>query len=247
MARKKTLEYETTAFGRMISKLEKERGYSEQYVIDHVVDSLKIPIINDLQVYGSYKSGKRKSPRDFPTVLQAFANFYGVTTDYLLELEETPNHQVKSVQDSTGLSEMAVRSILELNKNHPDVMKMLDIILTGFSAENSTYLVSLYNQIYSDYKDKINNDTSSSYNYEKLEQRLLKTQSLYGFLSDIVQNSMSDIFDKQILQEEDENNYYHSQDYYQQNYDVLTAPPIAEVQIEHEDGTIEILKPESIN
>lgn len=58
---------------------------------------------------------------------------------------------------------------------------------------------------------------------------------------------MSDIFDKQILQEEEENNYFHSQDYYQQNYDVLTASHIAEVQIEHEDGTIEILKPESIN
>lgn len=247
MARKKTLAYETTAFGRRINKLEKERGYSEQYVIDHVVDSLGIPVINDLQVYGSYKSGKRKSPRDFPTVLQAFSNFYGVTTDYLLELEDTPNHQVQSVQDATGLSEMAVRSILQLNKGYPDIMKMLDIILTCLSDENSTHLINLYNQIYNDYKDLIYNDTSSAYNYEKMEQRLLKTQSLYGFLSDIVQKGMSDTFDKLILQEEEENNYYHSQDYYQENHDVLTAPPVTEVQIEHKDGTIERLKPESIN
>ena len=133
MGRKKTLDYEQTAFGERISQLQQDRGYTNSEVMEGVVDEYGNELILDEQVYNSYKSGKRKSPRDFPTLLQAFANFYNVTTDYLLKVEDTENHQVKAITDVTGLSDCCIKS-------HIDMKAADGTIVVGWLASQTDML-----------------------------------------------------------------------------------------------------------
>lgn len=212
MGRKKKHNYTKTAFAIRISKLQQKYGYTEEYVINKLKDKDEIPLINNIQTYQSYKSGKR-TPRDFPDMLIAFSKFYGVTTDYLLQLEETPNHQVKAVQDATGLSEHATRQLMNFSNNYPDIFKMIDVLFSNSSGEDITFFINLYNEIYQEYKDIKLGDTSSSYDSEKMQQRFLRMQQMYNYISTTVRTGMADTFDKQILVEEDERNYYHSEEY----------------------------------
>ncbi len=213
MGRKKTNTYNTTAFGRRIALLQEQHGYKDHEVISRIVDEHGATLINDAQTYSSYKTGKRKTPRDFDVVLTAFARFYGVTTDYLLELDDAPNPQVKSVQDATGLSEGSVRNLMLYNKSYPNVMRMIDILLADISGEDSAFFISLYNQIYDDYKDVKSAITDSSYDLRKIEHRFMLTQQMYNHIKMIVTEKMEADFDKQILIDEDLQNYYNSQEF----------------------------------
>lgn len=234
MGRPKIHVYEQTAFGRSISNLQKERGYTDDYVMEHVVDDFGNTLLNDVQTYGAYKSGKRKSPRDFPDILRAFSKFYGVTTDYLLELEPTPNHQVKAIQDVTGLSEQAARRLMSFHDHCPDILKMIDVLLSDSANEDVMFFISLYNQIYEDYKDMKSGDTSSFYNLAKMQHQFLQMQQMYNYISATVRAGLASTFDKQMLIEEDENNYYHSQEY------IDTIPDVSDndSDLEDENGTI---------
>lgn len=234
MARQKIHNYEQTPFARRISDLQKEYGYTDEYVIEHITDDSGNHLINDIQTYGTYKSGKRKSPRDFPDMLRAFSKLYQVTTDYLLELEETPNHQVKAVKEVTGLSEHAVQNLMIFHNKHPELLEMIDILLRSSSSEDISFFMNLYQQIYNDYKDTKNSDTTSSYDMQKMEHRFLLMQQMYNYISSTVTPKLSSTFDRQILIEEDLQHYYHSQEFIESipemenyNYD-----------IEYEDGTI---------
>lgn len=212
MGRKKYNYYKETAFSKSITNLQKEYGYTEEYVINELKDDNELPLINNIQTYQSYKSGKR-TPRDFPDMLVAFSKFYGVTTDYLLQLEETPNHQVKAVQDATGLSEHATRQLMNFSNNYPDIFKMIDVLFSNSSGEDITFFINLYNEIYQEYKDIKLGDTSSSYDSEKMQQRFLRMQQMYNYISTTARTGMADTFDKQILVEEDVINYYNSEEY----------------------------------
>lgn len=240
MARPKIHDYEQTAFAKSISTLQKERGYTDNYVMEHVVDDLGNCLIGDVQTYGAYKSGKRKSPRDFPDILRAFSKFYGVTTDYLLELEGTPNHQVKAVQDVTGLSETATRRLLSFHQKHPHILEMIDVLLRDSSDDDITFFQKLYNQIYEDYKDYKSDNISTSYDLDKIQHRFLRMQQMYNYISATVSNGMASTFDKQILIEEDELNYQHSQEFYDSIPDIEDC----DYDLEYEDGTIEHLQAE---
>lgn len=234
MGRPKIHNYEQTAFSRSISNLQKERGYTDDYVMEHVVDDFGNTLLNDVQTYSAYKSGKRKSPRDFPDILRAFSKFYGVTTDYLLELEPTPNHQVKAIQNVTGLSEQAARRLMSFHDNCPDILKMIDVLLSDSANEDVMFFISLYNQIYEDYKDMKSGDTSSFYNLAKMQHQFLQMQQMYNYISATVRAGLASTFDKQMLIEEDENNYYHSQEY------IDTIPDVSgnDSDLEDENDTI---------
>ena len=212
MGRKKIHDYDQTAFARRICELQKQNGYSDQDVMDGVVDEYGNTLINDAQVYGSYKSGKRKNPRDFPVLLQAFAKFYDVTTDYLLELDDYPTPQIKSVHDATGLSAEAVKNIMEFNKNYPEIMKMIDTIFSYASGEGQAFIINLYTQILNDYRDKKSSASTYDYNreYEQMQSRILHTQQAYNYISSIVMDNISESLDKQIQQQKDENEYFSS-------------------------------------
>ena len=240
MARPRKYEYDQTAFARSISKLQKDRGYTDDYVMEHIVNEHGATLIENVQTYSSYKSGKRKTPRDFPDILIAFSKFYDVTTDYLLELEKTPNHQVKAVQDVTGLSDRATRRLMSFHDKYPDVLQMIDVLLCESSDEDITFFLNLYNQIYDEYKDTKAGDVSTSYDLEKMQHRFLRMQQMYNYISTTVRTGMASTFDKKILVEEDENNYYHSQEY----IDSIPDVPDCDYDLEYEDGKVEHLQAE---
>lgn len=240
MARPRKYEYDQTAFARSISKLQKDRGYTDDYVMEHIVNEHGATLIENVQTYSSYKSGKRKTPRDFPDILIAFSKFYGVTTDYLLELEETSNHQVKAIQDVTGLSDRATRRLMSFHDKYPDVLQMIDVLLCESSDEDITFFLNLYNQIYEEYKDTKAGDVSTSYDFEKMQDRFLRMQQMYNYISTTVRTGMASTFDKKILVEEDENNYYHSQEY----IDSIPDVPDCDYDLEYEDGKVEHLRAE---
>lgn len=240
MGRPKIHDYEQTAFARSISALQKEHGYTDEYVIEHIVDDLGICLINDIQTYGSYKSGKRKSPRDFPDILKAFSKFYNVTTDYLLELDDTPNHQVKAVKDATGLSDIAAKNLMAFNSKHPEILEMIDILLCASSKDDDTFFINLYNQIYNDYKDAKSGNTASNYDIQKMEHRFLLMQQMYNYISTTVSHGLSTTFDKRLLTDEDANNYYHSPEYVESIPDIENC----DYDLEYEDGTIKHLRAE---
>lgn len=247
MGRKKTLDYEQTAFGERISQLQQDRGYTNSEVMEGVVDEYGNELILDEQVYNSYKSGKRKSPRDFPTLLQAFANFYNVTTDYLLKVEDTENHQVKAVTDATGLSDQSARNLLYLKDNYPEILQMIDVLFTRIDTDDITYYISLYNQIYNDFKDnqEETSDDTTTYDIVKMQNRFLRTQQAYNYISTVVQTQLAESFKKKIQQEQDEINYQHSQEYYDENEKALNSPSPSECTLEYPDGHVEVLKAES--
>lgn len=240
MARPRKYEYDQTAFARSISKLQKDQGYTDDYVMEHIVNEHGATLIENVQTYSSYKSGKRKTPRDFPDILIAFSKFYGVTTDYLLELEKTANHQVKAIQDVTGLSDRATRRLMSFHDKYPDVLQMIDVLLCESSDEDITFFLNLYNQIYEEYKDTKAGDVSTSYDFEKMQDRFLRMQQMYNYISTTVRTGMASTFDKKILVEEDENNYYHSQEY----IDSIPDVPDCDYDLEYEDGKVEHLRAE---
>lgn len=239
MGRKQLLKYEQTAFAKNISELQKERGYTDDYVMEHIVNEFGFPLIENVQTYCSYKSGKR-NPRDFSDMLIAFSKFYGVTTDYLLGRDKTPNHQVKAVQDVTGLSDKASRRLMSFHDKYPNLLQMIDVLLCESSDEDITFFLNLYNQIYEEYKDTKAGDTSSSYDLEKMQHRFLRMQQMYNYISATLRSGMASTFDRQILIEEDENNYYHSQEF----IDTIPVIPDCDYILEYEDGTVEHLRAE---
>lgn len=213
MGRKKTNNYVPSPFGKRISALQEKYGYTDQYVIDNIVNENNITLITDTQVYGSYKSGKRQYPRDLDVILKAFAKFYDVTTDYLLGIDDTPKPQVQSVQDATGLSESSVRKLMLFKDKYPDIMKMIDAIISGASGEDITFYISLYNQIYNDYKDSKSEVTNSVYDMDKMQHRFLLTQSMYSYWQNIVTAALAPHFNKEMLLEQERIDYEHSQEF----------------------------------
>lgn len=240
MGRPKTIKYDKTMFAIRIGELQKEYGYTDEYVIQNIVDDMGNKLINDMQVLGSYKSGKRM-PRDFYDVLKAFSKFYTVTTDYLIGTENTKNHQIKHISEVTGLSDTSIRKLIKFNNEaykYPGILDMIDAIISGTSDEDITYYLNIYTQIYKDYKDAKSAISDSSYDIGKMQHRFLLTQSLYSYWKDVVTSKLSARFDEEILTEQ--NGY--SEDF----IDSIIAAE-AEFQninsiLEYEDGTIEVLK-----
>ena len=209
MGRKKIHEYDKTAFARRICLLQEQHGYTNQEVMAGVVDEYGNKLINDEQVYGSYKSGKR-TPRDFLLFLQAFAKFYDVTSDYLLELDEYPKPQFKSIQEATGFSVDAIRNLMEIQENNPHIMRMIDALFSHSTDAGIAFLTNLYTQIFNDYKDKKDDDTESSYDLEKMQSRFLRTQRAYNYISSVVMDYLAEDFDIQLQQQEAESEFFSS-------------------------------------
>ena len=212
MGRKKKNNDKRTIFAERIEKLQLLNGYSSEYVLNNLLDDEGTPLINDQQTLSNYKSGKRK-PQNFDKALKAFAKFYDVTTDYLLGLDDTPNPQIKSVQDFTDLSDDAVKGLVVLKNTQPDVLAMVDALLTSATSEHITLLFNLYQQIYDDYQDIKEGRNDSAYDMMKMQIRFLLTQRFYEHLKYIVIDKLAPRFDNQMLVDADWYEYRQSQEY----------------------------------
>lgn len=117
---------------------------------------------------------------------------------------------------------------------------MIDVIISGSSDEDITYYISLYNQIYNDYKDSKLEITDSDYDMNKMQHRFLLTQSMYSYWQNIVTAALAPQFDREILEKEDRTAYEHSQEF----IDSIPDIPNCDYQLETEDGEIIELKAE---
>lgn len=214
MAKPRHSTYEITPFIKRILELQAKHGYTDRYVIDNVLDKNGKPFTEDLQTYGKWKTGERK-PQRWHEAIVSFAEFYGVSTDYLLKPNEPETPQIGSVQQVTGLSVDAVRNILDIKTKYPDIMKMLDVLLSNTNGENIVYLIDFYNQIINDFNDNQNNVADSSYDLVKMQSRLLHTQQAYNYISTLVHTSMREELESNALKKKNEQLYTHSQEYYE--------------------------------
>ncbi len=219
-----------TVFSKRIVELQDKHGYTDDQILDLLRKSNGDPWIKNTQTYYTWRSGTRM-PSDFQAVIVAFADFYGVSTDYLLREDAPETPQIKTVQDATGLSVDAVRNIMDFNNSYPEIMKMIDTIFSYASGEGQAFIINLYNQILNDYRDrktkeaeekaakkkksaKTNKNPESTYDfnheYEQMQSRILHTQLAYNYISSIVMDNLSDSLDNQLQQQDYENEYYSS-------------------------------------
>ena len=124
---------------------------------------------------------------------------------------------------------------------------MIDVLFTRIATDDITYYINLYNQIYNDFKDnqEETSDGTTTYDIEKMQNRFLRTQQAYNYISTVVQTQLAESFKKKIQQEQDEINYQHSQEYYDKNENALNSPSPSECTLEYPDGHVKVLKAES--
>ena len=205
-----------TFFPKRIKELQLLRGYSTNYVMENLFFDDGEPVINDRQVLDKYKSGQR-APQYFEDTLKAFAKFYDVSTDFLLGADDVPNRQIKSVQEVTGLSEDAIRRLTQLKDQCPDILAMVDAIIAGTEedADIADY-ITLYNQIFEDYKETTGDKGVSGLAVEmyKIQKRFFLTQALYAHWQRVVTAKLAPKFDREIVLEEDHYQYEHSQEFF---------------------------------
>lgn len=185
MGRKKKIEYTPSIFATRITELQNHYNYSDSYVCNHLLNEKGYPLITEIQTLNNYKIGKRM-PRDFFEVVVAFAKFYHVTTDYLLGMENTPNHNVEKVTTYTGLCSDAVNKLVKIKQirtKYPNILHMVESLLIGSSDTDISLLIDLYTRILDDYKDEKASNTASTYDLEKMQHRILVTQQLYNHIS----------------------------------------------------------------
>lgn len=227
MGRKKTTKnkFEDTSFATRIYELQSSHGYSDKQVMG-MLEKESFHIEN-VQTYQSYKCGKRQ-PGLFDDALVAFAKIYDVSTDYLLGKDDTPNLTFKKAQDATGLSITSIRVLSKISKSRPELMELMNVIISGLDGEDITYYDYIYQQMYDDYKDSINTKyyqkAMGSGDSEKETQaqgffaekqrkeieRFISIQSLYKYWYEAMTIKASGTFDKQIEDESKSSDYRNS-------------------------------------
>lgn len=198
MGRKQTNTYDSTPFSRRICQLQEEHGYTDQEVIEGVIDENGNPLITGEQAYKTHKTG-RSQPNNIQDMLRGYARFYGVSIDYLLEMTDDQTPEVGTVNEITGLSAAAVRQLTTLKDESPVLLEMVDAILSAAAAEN---IASLYARIYKDYKEaKANIPDMFPEMSEAQQTRFAK--ELYKRIQSVVVGRLSPLFDREIMNEED--------------------------------------------
>lgn len=209
----KSKRKKVTFFPKRIKELQLLRKYSTNYVVENLLYDDGEPVINDRQVLDKYKSGER-APQYIEDTLKAFAKFYNVTTDYLLGADDVPNRQIKSVQEVTGLSEDAIRRLTQLKDEYPDILAMIDAIIAGTEIHKDIAdYITLYNQIFEDYKETSGDKGVSGLAAEmrKVQKRFFLTQALYAHWQRIVTAKLAPTFEKEKKMEEDQREFEHTQ------------------------------------
>lgn len=246
MGRKKKIEYERTPFAIRITELQDSKKYSDAYVIHHLVDKNDYSVINDVQTLNAYKIGKRL-PKDMISVVCAFADFYHVSTDYLLGYDDVPNREVAKVNAITGLSTDAINALITFKNSvsyDKNIHALIDALISGTTAEDMTHYYSLYNQLYEEYKDELEQVSDSSYDLIKLRERFMLTQSMYNYWKATVMPKLIPFFKKQMATEQDVIDYQHSDEYIQEMQNAIDSFPDTDYILKNEDNTQTILSAE---
>lgn len=107
-------------FAQRLKTLRKERGITQQQLADGV----------GISKGGlSYYENAGRTP-DI-SILERFADYFGVTTDYLLGRTnaQTPKAKLQAVCNHTGLSDKTVNLLSDLKENSPDQLRVINFLL----------------------------------------------------------------------------------------------------------------------
>jgi len=107
-------------FAQRLKALRKEHGITQQQLADGV----------GISKGGlSYYENAGRTP-DI-SILERFADYFGVTTDYLLGRTnaQTPKAKLQAVCNHTGLSDKSVNLLAELKENSPAQLRVIDFLL----------------------------------------------------------------------------------------------------------------------
>lgn len=203
MGRKQTNTYESTPFSRRICQLQKEREYSDQEVIEGVVDDNGNPLITGKQAYDTHKRG-RSQPNNLQDMLRGYARFYGVSVDYLLEMTDSPTPEIGKVEEITGLGTDAIKRLTALKEGSPELLEIIDAIISAVSIED---IFNLNRWVYKSYKGSKTSMPDILRNSYQLEQDSF-ARELCRFILSVVIDRMAPSFDKEMLIEDAERNQY---------------------------------------
>ncbi len=91
--------------------------------------------------YNGWENGKEPNVETMIKI----ANFHGVTLDYLTGRVDYRNPEYKELNSNTGLSEKAIRSIMDFRNKFPDD-KLMDFLNTLFETKELFALIGLVYQ-----------------------------------------------------------------------------------------------------
>jgi len=115
-----------------LKTLRKESGATQATVCEAVLQQQYFDNLNIEKVLSNYENGRRKP--DYETILK-FAEFYNVSTDYLLGASEHKNEKNLTVNEQTGLSDDAIAALGKISKTFtPEIMDLLNYILSNENA-----------------------------------------------------------------------------------------------------------------
>lgn len=127
-------------FGARLLLLRKEKGVSQADVAEYI--GLTVA------AYQNYENGRREAGYD---TISKLADFYGVTTDYLLGREPQPDDPIKMLSRKLNLNlyeKAIVTAYLAMGtKSRTDLVKMVqnvaDAIKNGTESKKYTYTIQV--------------------------------------------------------------------------------------------------------
>ncbi len=154
-------------FAQRLKTLRKERGITQQQLADGV----------GISKGGlSYYENAGRTP-DI-SILERFADYFGVTTDYLLGRTnaQTQKAKLQAVCNHTGLSDKAVNLLSDLKESSPTQLRVINFLLEQaagdmdlvYDLDDSDYQGSILNAVvrylnrYSGYDEYLAENISSS-------------------------------------------------------------------------------------
>lgn len=173
-----------------------KKALMEKYNISISIDSLK-----NYEVSQSWHTKAAQKEGMSIKYLRCFADFYGVSADYLLGMDvpQTPDVTIRDMVEKTGLSEQATKYLIDTNTHNPDLMHVLNNVLEeqGFfelvdeigrylGASMATLIVNrIQDDCFSDLDKQINSVDAFDEAYKKYANQLdmiAKSNSYEGFI-----------------------------------------------------------------
>ena len=93
--------------------------------------------LTNYEVTDSFHTKARKNEGMSVKYLRCLADFYGVSTDYLLGLSPVPsnNADIQAIGEKTGLTVAAIENIRHIKSEWPEYSPVLSILLENFNLE----------------------------------------------------------------------------------------------------------------
>lgn len=199
--------YQETIFSKRLSLLQEESEEDNDTVLCNLVKEDGSKVFNDEQTYRNYKTGKRFKQHQID-MLTSIAEYYGVTTDYLLGYDDEKNHTIKAAAEELQLSENAIKGIKSIVRNSNSqnpVLPILDFMLSN-PVELERLLKDIYNHIYQKQKADVEDNPLD---IDVINKDMLFSIKIMKYLEKLITPALNEY----ITLRDTEEQYYNSVEY----------------------------------